>query len=52
MAKDDLIKLIKKYIVLHKQLKTKNEGKHICISLKTSWSYEKRKTQLLSELFP
>lgn len=26
LSKEELVKLVKKYIVLHKQLKTKNEG--------------------------
>lgn len=26
LSKDELVKLVKKYVVLHKQLKTKNEG--------------------------
>jgi len=26
LSKEELIKLVKKYVVLHKQLKTKNEG--------------------------
>ena len=38
LSKDELVKLVKKYIVLQKQLKTKNEGKFFSLIIKSASS--------------